>query len=175
MELRLPNEHSQVSQATTAELRQLQLQIEPIEPQPPSHLVANQADHYLVRTRSFASEEAVDTHRRHTETAGQPSAPQGKHRGLKKMLSTIAVDELPELTSTLDRASRAGEKALSGTFPASTVVALFDKLRRLLEPQPTLVEVCVAGARRIPLQLKISVHLLSCRPAEHRSLPSHSS
>ena len=88
------------------------------------------------------------------------------------MLSTIKVDELPELTSTLDRASRAGEKALSDNFPASTVVALFDKLRRLLEPQPTLVEVGVAGACQTHQQPHswgsvacLSVHLLFCHPA----------
>lgn len=64
------------------------------------------------------------------------------------MLSTISVTDLPQLTQNLDQASRAGEKGLPTIFPASTVVALFDKLRRLLETQPTLVEVRLECALR---------------------------
>ena len=57
------------------------------------------------------------------------------------MLATCSADSLAELSVELDTASRSGVHALSEAFPASTVVALLDRLKRLLEQQPTLVQV----------------------------------
>ena len=64
----------------------------------------------------------------------------------------VSAQSLPELTAALDRASRSGPRALADTFPASAIVSLLDRLKGVLEAQPSLVEVW-SSLPELPLQL----------------------